>query len=217
MKSKFFSPMWRVAIALVMVLSFGLMAAPVSAAEVSGVTVVPTDRTAEADSQYTITMTTTVDLIENVDIISIVFPTGFIPYDGDAQLVGDVTVGGEPIENVADYNVTGQRVEITVPSAATTTAGEIIVVIGNAGATSTPVTNPVADSYTLDVYTSKETTAVTSEEFVIAGSADSQLVVVSVVLHDYEVGVAAEYTIELTLGAVLTADTDTITITFPDK
>jgi len=210
MRTKF-SSMWRAVIALVMVVTLGLVMAAPAVADVEDVTVVPLSRVAEATTKYTITMTTTVALVENVDIISIVFPTGISPSTGDAAATTDVTVDGTQLDAVGDYNVTGQRVEITVP--ANVTAREFDVVIGVSG---TQVTNPVAGSYTLDVYTSKETTAVTSEAFIIGGSATCKAVVASVVLSPYTVGVASQYTIEITLDAALTADTDTITITFPD-
>jgi len=211
MKGKL-SLMWRAAIALVMVLSLSLvMAVPAAAATaVSSVTVVPTSLLAAATTTYTITMTTATNLVADVDTISIIFPTGITP-SATAAAASDVTIGGTALDSTAKYVVSGQRVQLEVPEAVS--AGTFDVVIG---VSTTLVTNPVAGSYQLTVYTSKDTTAVLSTAFIIGGSADSQLTVASVALSPYTVGVASQYTITLTTqGTTLAANVDTITITFP--
>jgi len=213
MKHKF-SSMGRVAIALVLALSLSLvMTVPVSA-DVEGVVVVPTDRTAAATDIYTITMTTTEALTGGTDTISIVFPEE-ITVPALVAVATDVKINAQVLDAADDYVVSGQRLSLTVPTAlGAVAAGTVIVEIG---LVTTQITNPDAGSYTMDVYTSQEPTAVTSEEFVIGGSADSQLAVVSVALVECEVGLASQYTIQITTeGTTLAANIDTITITFPD-
>ena len=201
MKSKLFSPFWRVAIALVLVLSMGLMAAPVSAAvSQPEVTVAPTTP-ADATAVYTIEFTTTEDLAIG-DGIVIEFPaTGGT--DISAIVDADVTVTpGSFTEVVA---IVGQRLSITLDVALE--AGDITVVVGSTQF----VTNPVDGDYTLDVYTSQEPTAVTSETYMIS------LALVSVavaVLSPDTVATQADYEITLSPSADMRAS-DEIVVEFP--
>jgi hypothetical protein len=204
-----FSSIWRIGIALVLVLGMSLVVAAPAAGDVSSVTVVPEDRTAAGTSKYTITLTTTVDLVADTDTISIEFPTGITP-PASISDKAHVEVDNTDLDSTGQYVNVGQRATITVPK--DISAGTFDVEIGDGGSY---VTNPAAGSYTLKVYTSKEPTAVESAAFIIAGSDTSKPVVASVVLDDYTAGTAAQYTIEITLDAALTADSDNIVITFP--
>lgn len=71
---------WRVAAALVLVLGMSLvMAAPISGADLTGVTATPTDSTINANTTYTIVFTTVtpLTLVGVTDQIIITFPAGF--------------------------------------------------------------------------------------------------------------------------------------------
>ena len=200
--------MWRVAIALVMVLSLGLvMAAPV-AANVSQPTVSIAAGEATpglADADYTIKFVSTVALTDGVDTITITFPSD----TAVGTVVGTVAEHSEKSIG-SGYTVSGRRLSITVPSGTDIRAGREVTVFLSAG-----IKNPTtADTtYTLTVYTSKEPTAVTSAPYIIGK------VVTSVsVSQDTSavVNTTTAYTIAFETHENLVANTDTITITFPD-
>ncbi len=220
MKSKI-PKILSVALALVLVLSFSLvMAVPAAAATAVTITsVTPDSRVAAEHATYTIIMTTATGLVNGTDTISIIFPTGMIP-SATAAAPDDVKINTVALDSIttADYLVSGQRLTLTVPTTGTFNAGTVTVVIGDGGG-NTEVTNPSAGSYTLQVYTSKDTTAVTSGAIIIGDSVTCKLDPPTVALDNYEVGIAADYTIGLGQddGVTLAADTDTITITFPDE
>jgi len=213
MKKKF-SKILGIGLTLALLTSLLITGAPVMAAEVTKVTVSPSTLLADAIGvTYTFTIDTNVELTGDADTISIVFPSEITP-PAEPTAPADVTVNGKDLDASDKYVVAGQRVTIEVPETVSAT-GTFDVVIG---VNNLQFTNPAAGSYAVDVYTSQETTAVTSVEFVIGGSDDSQLVLAAgdVVLDDYEVGIAAEYTITLTTeGTTLAANVDTIVITFP--
>ncbi len=199
MKSKF-SSMWRVTIALVMVLSFGLMAAPV-AATVDTVEVTLDDATPGASAEYTIEFTTTEDL-ETGDGIVIEFPeTGGTDI---AAIVDAADVEVTPGSFTEVVDIVGQRLSITLNAALA--AGNITVLVG----TSNKVTNPADGDYTLDVYTSQEPTRVTSAEYMISGEAS----IANVTPTSTTVDTLAGYGFDLTTITALAVGDD-IFIEFP--
>ena len=161
MKRKF-SSMWRVAIALVMVLSLGLvMAAPVSA-DVSSATVTNAPQTVGTAATYTVAFNTNSTLIGNTGSITITFPAttvvpdGATPYNGNVK-VNDTSCGDGKVTGDA----TARTVVITVPK--DIGAGAVTVVIDKLAGVNNPTT--VASDWKLTVKTSAEPTEVPSAAY----------------------------------------------------
>jgi len=194
MKHKF-SSMGRVAIALVLALSLSLvMAVPVSA-DVSQATVAVDNAAPTASTTYTIDFTTTVALEADTDSITVEFP------EGTTTLPGTVTVDGTSATALAS----GMRVKVTVP--ADTPAGDVALIF-------TGITNPAADGYTLDIYTSQEQNAVESVPYTINNTAVGEF---DVVIDPDTTGSVAAYTLggsTKLIGGGLVAGEDTITVIF---
>jgi len=200
MKGKF-SLIWRVVIAMVMVLSLSLvMAAPVGA-NVSPPEVTLNDYSPTTAAIYTIEFTTTEGLAIG-DGIVIEFPTGTAGLD-DIDTNNTVTVSpGTFTEAVTNE---GDRLSITLD--AVLEAGDITVVVGDE---SHKVINPADGDYTLDVYTSEEPTAVTSAEYMISKA----LAVGNPTPTPDTVDTAANYAIPFTTSADMVRN-DYIVIEFP--
>ena len=163
MKKKFNS-MWRVAIALVMVLSLGLVMAVPVAADVTKADVTVDPDTAEAAAKYTVEFSTTQYLLGGTGEITIEFPSDTtVPAGYD----GTVKVDGITATTIV---VDGQKVTITVPL--DVSPAPVTVVLDKDGAND--ITNPAtADDYTLKVSTSVETTQIASNAYTITPIADS--------------------------------------------
>ena len=148
------------ALALVMVLSFGLATPAPVAADVSGVSVVLGQNYVSCPSAYTINMTTTMALIIGGNSIVITFPDDTIVTDADIA-DNEVTVDGTNA-SAAQVTVAGRVATIVVP--ATVPAGTFDVVFLLAANVINPST---AGSYTLQVHTDLEQTDVTSDAYAI--------------------------------------------------
>jgi len=199
-----------VALALVLVLSFSLVVAAPVAATVSepAVTLTAANAKVSVSGNYSIVFTTTVDLVSG-DTISIVFPTDT---DLTGYAAGHVTVNPDSIA-VASSAVHGQRVDIVLGANRGKT--EVTVAFDADAVVENPST---VGSYTLQVYTSKETTAKTSADYVISQEVTNQLNTLTVVaLPDDDAGATTAYTLTVNAGnddADLAAG-DTLTFEFP--
>ena len=209
MKSKF-SSMWRVGIALVLVLSMGLMAAP-AAADVSSPRVTLDTAGPEAGAVYTINFIPTVDLAQTVDTITIVFPE-------DTDISGLVATTDADVDGTESsaVDIVGQRLTITLGSADVTAGTDIPVIVG----TTNNVTNPLTGDHTLQVYTSQEPTAVTSQPYTIWTAASNALSLGTVVLDPVSAyaGATTAYTIPVQAGSesAYLPSGSTLTFQFPD-
>jgi len=204
MKGKI-SFMWRATLALVLVLSLGVvMAAPVSAAVSEPEVTLNNYAPAAADAIYTIDFTTNEELASG-DTITIEFPE-----DGGTVIsaITDAVDADVKVEDTDQASViVGQRLSITLGNALP--IGDVTVVVGTTHA----VTNPADGDYTLDVYTREEPTAVTSAEYTISTT------VTGVTEEDdapapQTVGTAATYDIDFTTTEELRSS-DIIVIEFP--
>ena len=210
MKGKF-SSIWRLTLALALVLSLGLViAAPVAASpDVSDVWVQLNSYTASASTTYHVYFTPGVDLVEDVDTITVFFPINTVPTESSVTVDPDGdAVAATTGTDTAD--VAGYRLEVTTP--VDITAGtEVRLDIPS-------VTNPsTADEYTLNVYTSQETTQVESSTYTIGTTtpATSVAAFTSIVATTtYVAGAASVYTIVFTETTAL-AVWDTVTVVFP--
>jgi len=204
--------MWRVVIALVLVLSFSLVAAvPVAASpDVSDVWVQLTGTTPYDASQtgvtYNVYFTPGADLAKNVDTITVFFPIDTVPTDAVTVTVDPDGDAVAATTGDATADVAGYRLEVTTP---------VDITAGNEVRLDIPsVTNPTTgDDYTLNVYTSQETTQVESSTYTIgASSVDT----VGVDPTTGTAGVADEYTITFNEGTLGKLDVwDTVTVIFP--
>jgi len=166
MKGKF-SSMWRVVIALVLVLSFSLVAAAPVSADVSSATVTVDPTTVDTNAEYTIEFTTTVALA-STDTIVITFPEDTDVVDG--AWTGDEATVKDKDDNTVDLtSIAGDSSArtVTITLAAALVAGDVTVTILTTGTTG-DITNPsTAGVYALTVETNEETTAVASKGYAI--------------------------------------------------
>ncbi len=154
-----FSLMWRVAMALVMVLALGLVTATPAAATVSTPAVTVSPSTVSFSGQYTITFTTTSDLAASIpDDIRVVFPTG-------TTLPVTITNTDVTINSIAVASATVSAQLVTLEVAVDVPAGAVTVVFATAAAIQNPST--AGTTYTVDVSTSTEVTPVTSGTYAI--------------------------------------------------
>lgn len=130
-----------------------------------------------------------------------------------SQTISGATVNGVAAQAVSD--AASRTVTLTVPAS---------VHIGNNGSVSVfipsgVITNPVsANTYTLEVKTSVETTNVTSLGYPIT-TATTTVTAATVTPDPATANVNAQYTFAFNVGAegALTGGTDTITLTFPNN
>ena len=163
MKSKF-SLMWRVATALVLVLTLGLvMAAPVSA-DVSKATVTVEPPRADTEAKYTINFNINKDLLAT-GTVKIEFDTAYtgvyaVP---TSYADGAVTIQGAGVSSV---NIEGDATTriVTITLATPITAPGAVQVIFT---TAAHIKNPAALSYTLKVSTSAEANKIDSAAYAI--------------------------------------------------
>lgn len=167
MKKKF-SLMWRVAIALVLVLSFSLVAAVPVAADVGPATVTPDPANMDNAAEYTIEFTTNEDLaITADDDIRIRFPEDTTVPGGYTN--NSISINGTDVDTgVGDVDVTidvpTRQFIIDVPE--DIPHGTVTVVFKLAA----DIVNPSTKGwYTLEVSTSREVTWVVSDEYEITG------------------------------------------------
>lgn len=176
--------MWRVVIALVLVLSLSLvMAAPAAALTQPTVTFVTSGDAviSKVDAGYTIIFTLGEELIETTDTITITFPSDTVITPGSLSATilaspGWFSADADTPEGWQDSltspgSVTwssdsaARTVTATLPQTTTTEIGAAATVQIKITA---GITNPSAvDDYTLTVKTSQETTAVTSASYSI--------------------------------------------------
>ncbi len=170
-------------------------------ANVSTAAVVTSRSAGGALTNYTVTFTTTVALVADVDTITLVAPSGTVfPTTAAAYTVAGIA------PNVAP-TVTPHQVIITVHSAVP--AGSVPVVI-------TGATNPAAGvGQTLTAQTSQEATPVTSGGYTITAATAVSGVVVSTVSPSKASSANAQYTIQFAVTTLLAANSDTITLTGP--
>lgn len=152
------SSVWRVAIALVMVLTMGLvMAAPVSA-NVTAVTVANDPQTVSRPATYTIAFTTTASLFPSGgSTITITFLTDTTVPSGNSSYNGTVKVNDTLCSN---GTVTGTGLAVTIAVPKDIPAGPVTVVIDKVAGVTNPTT--VASTWKLKVHTSAEITDVDS-------------------------------------------------------
>jgi hypothetical protein len=178
----------------------------VEASSVSNVTVWSANYTPAAEANYTINFTTTKNLTADEDTIVIEFPTGTTANTS----LNNITAATTWVNGTAATNVTtgGRRLSIT-PSA-NVTAGSVTVVIGNSTSPDEIINPSPEGNYTLTVYTSQDTTPVTSAAYTI----DNMITVGSITVANTSVNTYSQYTIPITTTTAL-AQYDTITIIFP--
>ncbi|MGD9486463.1 MAG: FlgD immunoglobulin-like domain containing protein [Calditrichaceae bacterium] len=120
---------------------------------------------------------------------------------------------GAPVSIASNISVSSKSVIITVPSGVTigNNANLSIVLDG----TTKPITNPVEETYTLQVKTSAEPTNITSNSYAI--SSTGPVTGITATLTSYVVNATTQNTINFRVGAsgALSAGSGTITITFP--
>ena len=218
MKGKF-SSMWRVVIALVLVASLSLVVAvPVAASpDVSNVHVELSAYTdAATDVTYYVYFTPGVELVKNVDTITVFFPTDTTGITSDAARV-DRDADGVLYANstVSSKTVAGLRFTVTTP--VKLEAGtEVRVEID--GITNPDITTTLKN-YTLKVYTSRETTWVDSSAYTIGPTSVSSVTfnpATSDVAADGTAGAADDYLVTFVSTTALTSAWDTISVVFPD-
>ncbi len=137
--------------------------------------------------------------------ITVKFPTGTTVPQGN---VASVTVNGTSAN--ATGSSTGDSIIVTTP-----------VNISNGGSVSlafaeaSGISNPTAGTKTLTVYTSTETTPVTSDNYTISSA--TALSVTAVGVDPTTVNATATYSFDFRVSSsgALTATTDTIIVTFP--
>jgi len=226
MKSKIFSVLF----ALVLVVSFSLVAAvPAAASPLSGVSVelyksgtAAYDRAQTAVTYY-IYFTPGADLTANVDTITVRFPagtSGFLVANTSVDPDGDSASYAETACTVG--MVAGYNLQVTTPKKISAGTEAYLTV--------TTITNPTwtgvatTKAHTLVLYTSQETTEVTSAAYTL-GTATTITTVEAVTMDPVnsacsatEAGVAGaadDWRVTFTATTALTADWDTITVTFP--
>ena len=146
--------------------------ATTSLADVTNVDVSLSNQVAGDDAVYTITFTLGTTMGNN-DTYTITFPTGTVlPTSLSNQDVGltDLTTGvTKSLSNAPTIN--GQVITIKQPNPqGSFVAGDLVqIVIGKSAEPSTLITNPPTQgtNYTLTVYTSEETTPVTSSPYTV--------------------------------------------------
>ncbi|MCH8800404.1 MAG: right-handed parallel beta-helix repeat-containing protein [Chloroflexi bacterium] len=196
-----------VALAILLILTLAVSLAtpaPVAASTVTAVTVsiaeTQADPTGITNPDYTITFVATTALTTS-DTITITFLTDTVLTTG--SIAG--TIDGT---SIASNVVSGLRLSLPVPAAIA--AGTSVDVVLTAG-----VTNPTSEgiAFTVDLYTSQDSTAVTSSTYIIDTDLDSLTVAISPDGAD----TVSQYTITLNVATELTTGAnDTISITFPD-
>jgi hypothetical protein len=147
-----------------LVVSLGVMTAPLAVADVTPATVAPGPNRAGEEATYTIVFTSTEDLVEG-DYIRIDFP-------GDTDIAAvtavGVTVDGDSVTGIVKVD---ERLNIEL--AANLTAGPRGITIYN-------VINPTeAGGYTLNVSTTRERTSVESKTYTIVHAATVESIKIS--------------------------------------
>ncbi|MCK4722734.1 MAG: right-handed parallel beta-helix repeat-containing protein, partial [Dehalococcoidia bacterium] len=159
MKGKL-SFMWRVGIALMLVLSLGLvMAAPVSA-DVSEPTVAVDPALASTAAEYTIGFNINTSLGIGGTVTTTFPATTTVPATGTYS-TGDITIQGDDVA-AGNIAVSGQALTITLATAIAAPGAVEVIFTTAAG-----IENPGAGDVTLTVATSAEANAVTSAEYTI--------------------------------------------------
>jgi len=167
MKGKI-SSMWRVVIALALVLSFSLVTAvPAMATTVTQPIVTVSPNTTLLVGKYTINFNVTTTLAAASGTIDIDFTdwggATYVPAYGDWE-IGDVTINGAYVVTFADPAGSANDIRFTTPvDIAASGSVEIII------ETTASVKNPTVGSKTITVDTSADDTARTSKAFIICG------------------------------------------------
>lgn len=180
--------------------------APVS---ISSVTVSPT--TVELAAAYTIDLTLGASngLAAGTGTITITWPTDTVV--PTTITPSEVTINGAAASGVST-NPALRRAVITVPNTLAGGAHVSVAFSINAG-----LGNPTtAGDYTLEVFTSGQSSPATSPVYSIAAAVP--VTIDSITVEPNQVATAAAYTIPITLGAqgALTGGTSTITVTWPE-
>ena len=158
--------------------------------------------TESASSNYTINFSVGKygRLVENVSTITVDFPTGT-----DLSTITGATVNGT---SATTTSTSGQTYTITIPSGATVTNNGSVTVVVNG------VTNPLQNTYALEVHTSAETGVVQSQSYEIS---NSQVTVSSTSVGTTTVNSVSTFSFGLTGTTKLTRnDSDFIELTFPE-
>lgn len=208
MKGKF-SSIWRLTLALALVLTLVLvMAAPVAASTAVTVVWAQLDSyVASATDDYHVYFTTGHVLTAGVDTITVLFPVNTVPTDHVTVTVdpdGDAVAAAT---TTTTAHLTGYRLEVTTP---------VDIALGSEVRLDIPsVKNPstTATNYTLNVYTSQETTLVASSTYRMGATSVSAFTSI-VATTTYTAGATSVYTIVFTPTTSL-ADPNTITVVFP--
>lgn len=218
-----------VGLALVLVLSFSLVAAvPVAASpDVSDVRVELSNYLGSQSSDYHIYFTPSVDLAADVDTITILLPvdtTGISSITNAAD--GDVVVDEDgdaiwvaPDATNAASEVAGYRLVVTTPVDISAGTEARIDILG-------ALTNPTTEGpYQVTVWTSQETTHVDSASYTIGatsvtvtgfGPADNpDITAADPGLTTGTVGLTDDYVVLFDTTNTLAANWGTITVTFP--
>jgi len=209
MKGKF-SSIWRLTLALALVLTLVLvMAAPVAASTAVTLVWAQLDSyVASATDDYHVYFTTGQVLTAGVDTITVLFPVNTVPTDAVTVTVdpdGDAVAAAT---TTATAHLTGYRLEVTTP-VDIAAGSEVRLDIPSVKNPSTTATN-----YTLNVYTSKETTLVASSPSYRMGATSVSAFTSIVATTTYTAGATSVYTIVFTDTTDL-AESDTITVVFP--
>jgi len=207
MKGKF-SSIWRLTLALALVLTLVLvMAAPVAASTAVTVVWAQLDSyVASATDDYHVYFTTGHALTAGVDTITVLFPVNTVPTDHVAVTVdpdGDAVAAAT---TTTTAHLTGYRLEVTTP-VDIAAGSEVRLDIPSVKNPSTTATN-----YTLNVYTSQETTLVESSTYRMGATSVTAVTVAATTT--YIAGEVSVYTIDFTETTALAVG-NTITVVFP--
>jgi hypothetical protein len=181
---------------------------------VSSATVTPSPATISSLAQYTIAFSlgNTGSLDQNVGTITVIFPSGTtLPgtISKSNVIVNDVVADIVAVQNAVGGDA--DSIIVTVGATLAANASVDLVVWSAAG-----VTNPSSTgNYTLQVFTSEETTPVTSSNYTMDPSTVTSG---SVSLNNQITGQQSTYTTVFSTGSAgaLTSDVGTITLTLPD-
>ena len=209
MKGKF-SSIWRLTLALALVLTLVLvMAAPVAAS--GAVTVVwaqLSSYTASATGvTYNVHFTTGHALAAGFDTITVLFPVNTVPTDAVTVTVDPDGDAVAATTGTATAHLTGYRLEVTTP---------VDIALGSEVRLDIPtVKNPSTTdtNYTLNVYTSQETTLVESSTYRMGATSVSAFTSIAATTTSVA-GAASLYTITFTKTTSLVVG-NTITVVFP--
>lgn len=143
------------------------------------------------------------------DTITVTFPRGTTVPDSISR--SDITVNGETLDS-RSVSISGRKVTVRVPSDVSVGNNRKVTVVFAAAA---DIVNPDSTGdYRLEVATSKDTTAGSSDRYSILGGS-VQNVVASVSPNRQGEGAAYNVSFITSANGALTGGQDTITVTFP--